>query len=189
MTDDDRPVPVMIRPAMPVDPKAMELPSRKTFKAGPDECDTGVALTKAIEATIAEGLPDPVGNERLAEDEIRQLDTERKKRMGRPPGSKNKPKTTIRSYAIGPQQGVKRPKRDRHEPGAPGSYGQQAGRLKRDRHAPGGPSILRILAGQFGDGALNRSQLVALYDIMRRLERMPKGARKRIIAALVRVYP
>jgi len=28
-----------------------------TFEAGPDECDTGVALTKAIDAVLAEDTP------------------------------------------------------------------------------------------------------------------------------------
>ena len=43
-----------------------QLREEPTFEAGPDECDTGVALTKAIDATIAED--DSVAGQREAAD-------------------------------------------------------------------------------------------------------------------------
>lgn len=98
--DSHKPFPVTIRPAVPIDPnkvaQTMDLPSRKTVTP-PKHPAGGYNI---------EG-------ERLAEDEIIRLNTEReknierKKQMGRPPGSKNKPKV----------EASKRPKRDRHEPG------------------------------------------------------------------------
>jgi hypothetical protein len=160
--DDDHPVPVTIRPAVPVDPnkvaQAMDLPSRKAVIPDPRDAY-------------------PVESEKLPDDDIKRLnalraENMRKKRMGRPPGSKNKPK-----LGKGRTPGdVARPRRDRHETGktAPNRPLEMKSRLS---------AVLHITT------QLARPELVLFHDIMLRLEKTPRGARKRIIAALASVYP